>query len=185
MSGRNPKDDLSIFLSPSPSLLRFKQGLLSLPPGPFLDLGCGFGRNAIALAGWGLSVIAMDRDFERLVRLKNASGCLLHEKNRNLQVACADFSGEWPIALASLSAIVCIHFPDPQIIRRLNAYLKPNGGLYFETFGGQGKNYLHLPRMRELEDAIKWDFRTIYYNEQSVGPPELKVVTVRTFAIKN
>jgi len=39
------------------------------PNRPLLDAGCGHGRNAVALASHGLSVVCVDQEIERLNEL--------------------------------------------------------------------------------------------------------------------
>jgi hypothetical protein len=53
--------------SPSRLLLRFEQTFSR--EFPALDAGCGAGRNAIALAQLGLTIVCADRDEQRLSEL--------------------------------------------------------------------------------------------------------------------
>ena len=39
-----------------------------------------------------------------------------------------------------------------------------------ETFGGQGENYLDLPKAGELRDQISSQFTVLRYRERHVGP---------------
>jgi hypothetical protein len=55
------------FSSPSRTLLRFAKSFSR--EFPVLDAGCGFGRNAVALAKQALTVVCADRDEQRLGEL--------------------------------------------------------------------------------------------------------------------
>ena len=52
--------------SPSKALIDVADELTSLSQYPVLDAGCGFGRNAVALASRGLSVVCVDQNLGRL-----------------------------------------------------------------------------------------------------------------------
>ena len=51
---------------PSKVLIDVVDELTALSQYPVLDAGCGFGRNTVALASRGLSVVCVDRDLDRL-----------------------------------------------------------------------------------------------------------------------
>ena len=52
--------------SPSQALIDALEELTGLSGYPVLDAGCGFGRNALALASRDLSVVCVDRSADRL-----------------------------------------------------------------------------------------------------------------------
>ena len=58
---------------PSKDLLKLVEELSGVGSRVILDAGCGYGRNAIALAGRGLSVVCVDQDFKRLKVLTQAA----------------------------------------------------------------------------------------------------------------
>src|SRR4051812_11458840 len=59
--------------SASTTLLKFLESFAGLKPQPVLDAGCGFGRNAVALALRGLDVVCADADIARLTELVTLS----------------------------------------------------------------------------------------------------------------
>lgn len=66
-AGLPPRDDL-----PTPNAL-FAEEAADLSPGRALDLGCGFGGDAIWMAGRGWKVVAVDVSGEALTRARSAA----------------------------------------------------------------------------------------------------------------
>jgi 2-polyprenyl-3-methyl-5-hydroxy-6-metoxy-1,4-benzoquinol methylase len=65
------RDDILIsqFEAASKTLINFAAEMATISDLPTLDAGCGFGRNAVALAVRGISVVCADRRLERLTAL--------------------------------------------------------------------------------------------------------------------
>jgi predicted RNA methylase len=101
-------------ISPSKTLLKFANRIAILGTGPVLDAPCGYGRNAVALASLGCSVIAIDNNPKRLRALEQSKASYIaRESRRSGQIAtiCADLrSDRWIFAPSSFSAIICVHF---------------------------------------------------------------------------
>jgi hypothetical protein len=57
------------------------------------------------------------------------------------------------------------------------------GHLFIETFGGQGQNYLELPKADEIRQALR-GYKLLFYNERSVGPISQNSVVVKVLAQK-
>jgi SAM-dependent methyltransferase len=112
--------------TPSPFVL---DHLGLAPPGVALDVACGTGRHALALARAGRTVEAIDRD---------PSACaLLAERARAeqlpIRVACADLERLVP-APARYALVVNALYLDRRLVPALCRALRPGGLLLFETF---------------------------------------------------
>lgn len=184
-------DDLSHFENPSALMLNYADEIKSGPNGPVLEIGCGYGRNALALARSNIHVIAVDKDITRLHALakflQNEQTTATNQINApcEINIVCADLlSNSWPIAKNSLSGILCVHFPDLKAVGQFHAYIKTGGWLCIETFGSHGENYRQLPLEREVYEALKSRFTFLRYREKRVGPHDSNAVTVKLFARK-
>lgn len=181
MSKHNPDLSRTRLQAPSRALLRVAQRF-SLEF-PILDAGCGFGRNAVALAELGFTVICAERDIGRLDALMkvaptdNLAGALL-------PVRTELGSAAWPFARACFSAIVFVHYLDTLLLPSAHHSLAPGGFLYLETVGGQGGNHLELPEAGELHSLLSPLFRLETYEEQPVGPAVANKCAVKLMARK-
>ena len=153
------------------------------------DVGCGFGRNAVALALRGYDVICVDSDLGWLRSLaalapeyfqKHALGS---SDIGRLYPICAD-AAAWPFAPKSMSAIIAVHFVRLELIDEFHRSLQAGGHFYFETFGGHGLNYISLPRSGQLRDVLSDKFVLQFYRERRVGPAGCDAVTVKLLAQK-
>ena len=167
-------------------MLRLLDGITFPEDATALDAPCGFGRNAIALATKGLVVVGADKDCGRLDSLREVAAELKSKKQTypGIFPICADLSdNRWPFLESSFSAVVCVHYPAQEIIENLKASLREGGYIYIETFGGQGGNYLQLPKAGELRRALA-GYNLLYYKERSVGPTSFNSVVVVALAQK-
>lgn len=156
-----------------------------------LDVGCGFGRNAVALAMRGLSVVCVDQDLSRLrvlVRLAPTYSAEYKQANAGagqLYPLLAKLNClQWPFAPKCFGAIICVHFPDVGLLDAVWASLVTGGRLYIETFGGHGGNYLDLPKAGQLRDLLSRRFNLSFYRERKVGPPDSGAVSVKLLGKK-
>lgn len=97
--------------------------------GRALDLACGLGGNAIALARSGLDSHAWDISsvaIERLQRLAGVHGLALNVEVRDVCAA--------PPPPASFDVIVVSRFLDRALMPALLAALRPRGLLFYQTF---------------------------------------------------
>lgn len=120
-------------MNPSPLLRAQRERIAAAAAlGPVLDLACGRGRNALALAGWGVPVIGCDRDADALAALQRAA------RARGLPVAGlrADLEAARgiPIREGSCGAILVFRFLYRPIADAIAAALAPGGLLVYETF---------------------------------------------------
>lgn len=176
-------------LVPSTTLMKFRDRITSSYGAPILDAPAGFGRNALALAALGYDVVAVDKDLDRL-RSVEKSGDDIVQSTRSSNACgrvisvCADLaSGRLPFGNSSFSAILCIHYPVQRIVSDFDAAVQKGGHIYIETFGGQGQNYLELPRAGEIRDALK-GFEFHFYKERPVGPRSHNSVVVTALVQK-
>jgi SAM-dependent methyltransferase len=177
--------------SPSKNLLRFADQIASLGNGPVLDAACGSGRNALALAVRGCTVVAVDNDRKRLLALEQINRSYLAEHASphvyigHIFTVCADLKPEiWPFTPSSFSAIVCIHFPVTSLVPCFISSLQPKGYIYIETFGGHGENFRQLPKAGQLRELLSTHVEFKYYKERKVGPMALDAVSVTLCAQK-
>jgi SAM-dependent methyltransferase len=173
-------------LKPSTVMLRLLDRITLPNNATILDAPCGFGRNALALAANGLTVVSADKDYGRLSSLKSVVAELTDSKQKRPRIipVCVDLNNNsWPFLKSSFSAVVCVHYPVQEIIENLKASLQEGGYIYIETFGGQGGNYLQLPKAGELRAALT-GYDLLFYRERSVGPTTFNSVVVVALAQK-
>lgn len=188
---RTQDDPLWQVTPPSSALLKFAHEFGALKSRPVLDAGCGFGRNAIALSLRGLDVVCADGDAGRLSTLTSlaptffATHKLPEQEVGRLHPVCVNLnSSAWPFRKNTFSAIVCVHFLKLDLLDAFRFSLVSAGHLYIETFGGQGQNYLDLPRKGELRDALAKNYELRFYKERAVGPSNLEAASVKLLARK-
>jgi SAM-dependent methyltransferase len=182
---------ISHLSSPSKAMMTFADDLARNSGSPVLDAGCGFGRNAVALALRGLSVVCVDRDTDRLRKLVRFwPDCINRLKRPGFAVGqlhplCAELdSSRWPFPQNCFSAIICVHFIRIELFDLFTTSLVPGGHLFVETFGGHGQNYLDLPKAGQLRDLLSDQFHLLFYRERAVGPPGHRAVSAKLLARK-
>lgn len=176
-------------VSPSKTLVKFAVRIASTGNGLVVDAPCGSGRNAVALAARGCTVVAIDRDRKRLGILEQSKVKYIAESasatvsSGQVHVVCADLRADaWPIAPSSVSAIICIHFSMIDLVPSFISSLQDGGYIYIETFGGHGENFRELPKAGQLRDLFSKHVKLIYYKERRVGPRVFDTVSVTLFA---
>lgn len=170
-----------ISLTPSKLLMQVLDRVTSSYAEPILDAPCGFGRNALALAAQGYDVIAVDND---LACLKSINASAASSGSGKIITLGADLDADrLPFRKSSFSAILCVHYPPQTIIADLCDALKVGGWLYIETFGGQGQNYLELPKLGEIPKALQ-GFELVVCKERPVGPSSHNAAVVQILARK-
>jgi SAM-dependent methyltransferase len=150
--------------------VEFLVGALALEPGMrVLDVGCGPGRHALALARRGMEVVGVDRsrEFLRLAgEVADAEGLTVNFVE--LDVRDLDFDGEF-------DAVICLcqggfgllgGHDEPDVFRRIAAALQPAGCLALSAFSAAFA-------VRFLEDGETFDPATGVLHERSlVRDPE-------------
>jgi SAM-dependent methyltransferase len=171
--------------------MSFAGELQSRSSAPVLDAGCGYGRNAIALAALGMSVVCVDQKKERLDVLVRLAPKYIADLRTSeceagqLYPVLADLElSQWPFRENCFAGIVCVHFLNVALFGVFRSSLVPGGYLYIETFGGHGRNHLELPQAGQLRALLSRDFQLSFYREKKVGPVDYDAVTVKLLARK-
>ena len=174
--------------TPSKLLTQFAKEIVTESSGPIVDVGSGYGRNAIYLASFGAKVLCIDNNIEALNFIKNTNIDLYRAKNgvNNIETIELDLIIEkWPFKAESLGAIISVHFLPEKLLDYFIRSLKKGGYLFIETIGGQGGNYLQLPPKGFIINKISDLFEIKYFKERKVGPIQSEVASVKLFAKKN
>jgi SAM-dependent methyltransferase len=147
--------------------------------GLVLDLACGHGRHARALAGRGLRVLAADIDVSGLTNV-----------GPGLEVLQADLeTGMWPFAGRAFDGIVVTNYLHRPHFPHLIAALAPGGVLIYETFGqgnekvGRPRNPAFLLAPGELLAAFARDLQVLGYEHGAEQVPR-PAVRQRICAVK-
>jgi SAM-dependent methyltransferase len=102
-----------------------------LPDGGLaLDVACGRGRHALALAAAGFTVTAIDRDEEALTELSTRAaqlGLPIHTQALDLEAGEVDIGG-------SYQAVLVFRYLHRPLMPALIRALAPGGVLFYETF---------------------------------------------------
>ncbi len=101
----------------SKTLLSFVGELTTHSKSPLLDAGCGYGRNAVALASHSLSVVCVDQKLERLIALVRLAPKHIADLKEprceagQLYPVLADLDpSRWPFGENCFAGIICVHF---------------------------------------------------------------------------
>jgi 2-polyprenyl-3-methyl-5-hydroxy-6-metoxy-1,4-benzoquinol methylase len=140
--------------------------------GTALDLACGLGGNALALARHGLETHAWDISpvaIERLQAEARREELSVHTEVRDVERA--------PPPPESFDVIVVSHFLERSLCPALTAALKPGGLLFYQTFsrervsdeGPKNPDYRLAPG--ELLALFPWLRPLVYRDEGWVGDP--------------
>lgn len=142
-------------LAPSPWMVKWF-GLI--PRGKVLDLACGQGRHARAIADLGHEVVAVDRDAGALAAL--AGQARIHTLDVDLEDGTP-----WPLAGHRFAAVVVANYLYRPLFPAIAAALIPGGVLLYETFMqgnerfGKPSNPEFLLRPGELWEAFDASLR--------------------------
>ncbi len=165
-----PTDDLPTDADPSPLFLSQRSAIRKRSTsGPVLDVACGGGRHAIALAQDGIPCIALDRKSDFLIPLAHWG------RRQNAPLQCVQTNLETPHGLplqpGAFSTILVFRFLHRPLARALMDALAPGGYLIYETFtqsqadcpkGPNSKKF--LLGQNELPSLFK-DLKLLEYEE--------------------
>jgi SAM-dependent methyltransferase len=159
----------------------------ALPPncqGIAADLGCGYGRHSRLLASLGFTVLAFDLDIRALKTLNASLTLPSGGAQGKIYPLIANVEADLPVKAASLNLAVVVHCSIHKHLGPIKDALAPGGWLIYETFGGQGMNWLDLPKAGQLRRKLAPRFEFLVLDERHVGPKEKRSVVVRLFARK-
>ena len=149
--------------APEPSLIEM---LPLIPRGLALDVAAGTGRHAIALAGAGFRVVAVDYA-ETAMRVVRDTA---HAADLPIMPIVADLEDGFPFAPGSFDAVVNINFLDRDLMPQLKSALRAGGMLFFDTFlvdqaaSGHPRDPRFLLRHYELREMLS-DMALLRYRE--------------------
>jgi SAM-dependent methyltransferase len=142
---------------------------------PVLDLACGRGRHALAVAEAGLRSCAVDRDRESVRLLTEAAAA------RGERVECirADLEADPnpPFQNGSCGGILVFRFLFRPLAPRIETLLAPGGLLLYETFTVAQREFVGGPRRAafllepgELRDLFPGLETIAYWEGVTAGP---------------
>jgi SAM-dependent methyltransferase len=151
--------------APSPFVL---EHLPAAPSGVALDVACGTGRHALAIARTGRIVEAIDRSWDRCAALARRAAA----EGVPVRTVCADLE-QLPLPVGRYAVIVNTLYLDRALVPRLVRALVPGGLLLFETFteeqlaSGHPRNPDFVLRAGELL-RLTAGLRVLAYREGAV-----------------
>ena len=130
---------------PSPHLLAELPRLREAAAlGPVLDLACGRGRNALAVAAAGIAIFGIDRDSEALTQLRaeaRARRAIVSPLRADLESGTGI-----PVRPGCCGGILVFRFLFRPLAPAIQAALAPGGLLLYETFTIHQRSLGHGPR---------------------------------------
>jgi len=144
-------------------------------PFRILDLGCGPGRDLRTFKAMGHEPIGIDGAAHFVEMARRWSGCeVWHQDFVNLQLPPEHFDGIF--ANASL-----FHVPSaalPEVLKRLQAALKPRGVLFSSNPRGHNEEGWNGPRYGSYHDYASWEaycvaagFEPVHHYYRPAGLP--------------
>jgi len=157
-------------LTPSSILKKY---LHQASVGHALDIACGNGKNAIFMEGMGFSVDAVD--------ISSIAIESLAKKAPAINTMCEDLN-QFTIEEGSYDLILNANFLDRRLFPMIEAGLKADGLLIFESFTGQ-KTSKYCLGPNELLKAFP-SLHIIYYEESDLHDSDKFEKSVACIAIK-
>jgi hypothetical protein len=132
----------------------------------------------------GYTVLAFDLDIRALNTLNASLTPPSGAAPGKIYPAIANVDTDLPVKAASLNLAVAVQCSIHKHLGPIEDALAPGGWLIYETFGGQGMNWLDLPKAGQLRRKLAPRFEFPVLDERPVGPKEKRSVVVRLFARK-
>lgn len=167
---------------PSDWIVRWLDTLVPRPGTTVLDLACGRGRHALALAARGARVTAVDRDAEALDELRVRGQVSNNQDLTPIDCVCADLEGDgpWPLVGRAFDAVVVTNYLWRPRFDEVTDLVSPGGWLCYETFAaghealGRPSRPEFLLRPGELLERLAHGWRIRAYEDLRLeDPPRL------------
>ncbi len=94
-----------------------------------LDVACGTGRHALAAAQLGATVVAVDKDRDKLRQAREEAT----RRNLKIQWVEADLEGPWP-DLGQFDLVLVFNYLDRARMPKMVDAVAPGGALMMEAF---------------------------------------------------
>ena len=109
--------------------------LKGMKPGLALDIGCGTGRDAVALAALGWDVLAVDRLPDALARGRDlACRYLSKEAYAKITWVASDVETELPGNESAFDLVTAFFYYRADLVAKMADRLRPGGSLLLEVF---------------------------------------------------
>jgi SAM-dependent methyltransferase len=106
----------------------------TLSPGRALDLACGTGRDAVALAALGWDVVGVDLLPDAVERARDLASRYLADGGMGVEWRVADLERSNADLGAGYDLVTMFFYYVPGIVERAAGLLQPGGSLMLETF---------------------------------------------------
>jgi SAM-dependent methyltransferase len=127
-----------------------------LKPGTALDLGCGTGRDAVALAALGWTVMAVDRLPDAIARGQDLAGRHLGEPEvGRITWIAGDLESELPGGECAFDLVTAFYYYRAGLVPQMASRLRPKGSLLIEAFTATHREEHGKPspnRVADVED---------------------------------
>ena len=164
-----------------------EQTLPKLSPGVALDMGCGNGRDAVALAASGWKVTAVDILPDAIHRGQKLSATYAPYDKDRIEWQCADLEKQLAYSDGSFDLITLFRFLPREMLPELPRLLRPGGSILLETFTPAHRQKHGKPtneaRLLGPTEALTL-FPTLRVKHQSYAWRENGTHTSRLWAIK-
>ncbi len=145
---------------PSPALRRLIERPCVRRPGDALDIGAGYGRNALYLAGQGFRVTAVDCAPAGIVRLRRQAA----RRRLGLRAVCQDIR-QFDIAPRSWDLVLAVTVlgfvpagGQPGLARDITQGLRPGGYLLVEEYSQHDPGFTGEGPASEFADLLRHFF---------------------------
>ena len=141
-----------------------------------LDIACGSGRNSVFISDKVSKVISVDLNIDHLLTFNGSNIFKIQSDIENLS--------KWPFKNKSVDIVIVTNFLNRLIFEKIQAVIKKNSFLIYETFGeghdkiGKPKNKDYLLKKGELLKLTR-NMSLIFYEEIQVISLEKKFIKHR------